>query len=107
MSADSLTTRVLREMRAERDAAERLRHTPPELSSLATLASTPVPELLPLAPPTPPARPYPLAALGPVLSGAAESIAAKCQCSSALAAQAVLAVASLASQRLADVRLPY
>ena len=31
----------------------------------------------------------------------------KCQCSSALVAQGVLAVASLASQRLADVRLPY
>jgi hypothetical protein len=62
---------------------------------------------LPLAPPTPPPRPYPLAALGPVLAGAAESIALKCQCSSALAAQSVLAVASLASQRLADVRLPY
>jgi Protein of unknown function (DUF3987) len=105
--SDALTARAAAEYRAERDAAERLRHTPPKLSSLATLASTPAPELLPLAPPTPPARPYPLAALGPVLSGAAESIAAKCQCSSALAAQAVLAVASLASQRLADVRLPY
>ena len=29
-----------REWRAERDAAERLRHTQPELSSLATLAGT-------------------------------------------------------------------
>ena len=74
--------------------------------SVATLANTQAPEPLPLAPPTSPARPYPLAALGEVLSGAAESIAAKCQCPSALAAQAVLAVASLASQRLADVRLP-
>ena len=55
----------------------------------------------------PAARPYPVAALGPVLSGAAESIEMNCQCSPALAAQAVLAVASLASQRLADVRLPY
>ena len=42
-----------------------------------------------------------------MLSGAAESIAMKCQCPSALAAQGVLAVASLESQRLADVRLPY
>jgi hypothetical protein len=79
----------------------------PELSSLAALAGPPAPELLPLVPPTPLARPYPLAALGPVLSGAAESIAAKCQCSPALAAQSVLAVASLVSQRLADVRQPY
>jgi Protein of unknown function (DUF3987) len=52
-------------------------------------------------------RQYPIAALGDVLAGAAQSIAAKCQCASALAAQSVLAVASLAAQRLADVRMPY
>jgi Protein of unknown function (DUF3987) len=62
---------------------------------------------LPLAPPMPEARPYPVAALGPVLSGAANSNAARCQCAPALAAQSVLAVASLAAHRLADVRLPY
>ena len=45
--------------------------------------------------------------VGPILAGGAESIALRCQCAPALAAQAVLAVASLASQRLADVRLPY
>jgi Protein of unknown function (DUF3987) len=105
--SDPLTARSARAWRAERDAQERRRHTQSELSSLATLAGAPPPEMLPLAPPMPPARPYPVAALGPVLSGAAESIATKCQCSSALAAQGVLAVASLASQRLADVRLPY
>jgi hypothetical protein len=55
----------------------------------------------------PEARPYPVAALGPVLSGAAGSIAAHCQCAPALAAQAVIAVASLAAQRLADVLLPF
>jgi hypothetical protein len=62
---------------------------------------------LPLPPAVPLARPYPIAALGPVLSGAANSIAARCQCAPALAAQSVLAVASLATQRQADVRLPY
>jgi hypothetical protein len=61
----------------------------------------------PLAPPIPPARPYPVATLGAILTEATESIAAKCQCAPALAAQSVLAVASLAAQRLADVRLPY
>jgi hypothetical protein len=76
-------------------------------SKVATVAAFPVRELLPLAPPMDSARPYPVAALGSVLSGAAESIATKCQCSPALAAQSVLAVASLASQRLADVRFPY
>ena len=105
--SDALTSRTAQEWRAERDAEERLRHRQPGLSSLAALASTPAPELLPLVPPTPPLRPYPVAALGRVLSGAAASIAAKCQCAPALAAQSVLAVASLASQRLADVRLPY
>jgi hypothetical protein len=64
-------------------------------------------EPLPLAPSIPPARPYPVATLGAILQRAAESIAAKCQCAPALAAQSVLAVASLAAQRLADVRLPY
>jgi hypothetical protein len=77
---------------------------PAKRSNVAIVAGS---EPLPLVPPIPPARPYPLAALGELLSGAAESIAAKCQCSPALAAQAVLAVASLAAQRLADIRLPF
>jgi hypothetical protein len=62
---------------------------------------------LPLAPTTREPRPYPVAALGNVLGGATESISNKCQCAPALAAQATLAVGSLAAQRLADVRLPY
>ena len=66
---------------------------------------TPMP--LPLEPQSREPRPYPVAALGDVLGGAAQSIAAKCQCAPALAAQSVLAVASLAAQRLADVRMPY
>ena len=66
---------------------------------------TPMP--LPLEPQSREPRPYPVAALGDVLGGAARSIAAKCQCAPALAAQSVLAVASLAAQRLADVRMPY
>lgn len=61
---------------------------------------------LPLAPPSREPRPYPVA-LGEVLGGATESISKRCQCAPALAAQAALAVASLAAQRLADVRLPY
>jgi hypothetical protein len=96
-----------RDWRVFLDATERPPQAEPESSKLATLARLPAPEPLPLAPTAPPPRPYPVASLGSVLSGAAESIAAKCQCSLALAAQAVLAVASLASQRLADVRLPY
>ena len=62
---------------------------------------------LPLAPPLRKPRPYPVTALGDVLAGAAETIAGKCQCAPALAAQSVLAVASLATQRLADVQLPF
>ena len=71
----------------------------------ATAEAAPAP--LPLVPPMPAAQPYPAGALGPILSSAANSIAAKCQCAPALAAQSVLAVASLAAQRLADVQLPY
>lgn len=66
-----------------------------------------LPAPLPLVPPAPAAQPYPVNALGAVLSAAALAIAAKCQCALALAAQAVLAVASLVAQRLADVLLPY
>ena len=73
----------------------------------AASISTPRSEPLPLAPPIPAARAYPISALGSILQGAAESIAAKCQCAPALAAQSVLAVAALAAQRLADVRLPF
>jgi len=62
---------------------------------------------LPLAPPLRTPRPYPVTALGDVLAGGAETISGKCQCAPALAAQSVLAVASLAAQRLADVQLPY
>ena len=61
----------------------------------------------PLAAPVAPATPYPVDALGDVLAGAARAIAAKVQCANAMAAQSVLAVASLAAQALADVRLPY
>ena len=54
-----------------------------------------------------PTAPYPINALGGVLADAARAIAAKVQCADAMAAQSVLAVASLAAQALADVRLPY
>ena len=42
-----------------------------------------------------------------MLRPAARAIASKVQCADAMAAQSVLAVASLASQALADVRLPF
>jgi len=61
----------------------------------------------PLASPAMPTAPYPINALGGVLSDAARAIAAKVQCADAMAAQSVLAVASLAAQALADMRLPY
>ena len=69
--------------------------------------SVPPSEALPLVPPTPAPRPYPLSALGETLSGAAANIASQMPCSPALAAQSVLAVGALAAQRLADVRLPF
>lgn len=50
---------------------------------------------------------YPLEALGDVLGPAAKAIAAKVQCPAAMAAQSVLAAASLAAQAIADVRLPF
>lgn len=64
-------------------------------------------EPLPLFPPLPPAEPYPVDALGPVLSSAAAAIARKVQVPPAMAAQSVLAAAALAAQGHADVMLPY
>ncbi len=64
-------------------------------------------EKLPLFPRLPPAEPYPIASLGPVLSDAAAAIARKVQVPEAIAAQAVLAAASLAAQAHADVLMPY
>lgn len=49
---------------------------------------------------------YPLDALGPILGQAARAIANQAQCATACAANAVLAVASLAAQGRADAILP-
>lgn len=62
---------------------------------------------LPLFDPALPPEPYPVDALGPLLSLAAYAIAKKVQVPDAIAAQSVLSVASLACQALADVALPY
>ncbi len=62
---------------------------------------------LPLFPELPPAEPYPVAALGPVLGRAAAAIARRIQVPDAMAAQSVLAAAALAAQALADVTLTY
>lgn len=51
-------------------------------------------------------EPYPIHALGSVLSEAANAISDATQCPPEIAAQSVLAVASLAVQAHADVRLP-
>ena len=52
-------------------------------------------------------EPYPVQALGPVLSAGALAIARKIQAPVAMAAQSVLAVAALAAQAHADVQLSY
>ncbi len=62
---------------------------------------------IPLFPPMPAAEPFPIEALGPVLSSAAAAIARKVQVPEAIAAQSVLAAASLAAQAHADVVLPF
>jgi hypothetical protein len=64
-------------------------------------------EQLPLFPALPPSKPYPVTSLGAVLARAASAIATKVQVPDAIAAQSVLAAASLAAQAHADVRMPY
>lgn len=63
-------------------------------------------EPLPLMPPLPQAAPFPIEALGP-LAEAAKAMERKVQVPAAIAAQSVLAAASLAVQAHADVRLPF
>ena len=62
---------------------------------------------IPLYPPLPPAQPFPVEALGPVLAPAAAAITRKVQVPAAVAAQSVLTVGALAAQAHADVVLPY
>ena len=62
---------------------------------------------IPLYPALPPAEPFPVEALGPLLSRTAAAISSKVQVPAAIAAQSVLAVAALAAQAHADVMLPY
>ena len=50
---------------------------------------------------------YPLEALGPIMGPIAKSIVSNIQVSTPLAAQSVLAVASLTAQQYADVQPPY
>lgn len=99
MTSDPLTASTAAEWRAERHAADKLKSpfTRPQAASPSLVTpQSPEPKPIPLAPRIPEARRYPVAALGSVLSGAAQGIASRCQCAPALAAQAVLAVASLA-----------
>lgn len=75
-------------------------------SALAAAEPVPAPEPLPLRRALPPAEPFPLAALGPVLEHAARAIMDRVQCPDAIAAQSVLGAASLAVQAHADVIIP-
>jgi hypothetical protein len=75
-------------------------------SALASAEPVSAPEPFPLRRPLPPAEPFPLAALGPVLGGAALAIMDRIQCPDAIAGQSVLGAASLAAQGHADVIIP-
>ncbi len=74
--------------------------------ALAAAEPVATPEPLPLRRALPPAEPFPLAALGAVLEGAARAIMDRVQCPDAIAAQSVLGAASLAAQAHADVIIP-
>lgn len=75
-------------------------------SALAAAEPAQASEPLPLRRALPPAEPFPLEALGPVLEGAARAIMDRVQCPDAIAAQSVLGAASLAAQAHADVVIP-
>ncbi|MBS0576066.1 MAG: DUF3987 domain-containing protein [Proteobacteria bacterium] len=90
------------EAQADRDLAmlERAAGTGTD-SQIRTISSAPEP----LRRPLPPASPYPLDALGPVLGGAARRLHEVVQAPAALCGQSVLAAAALAAQGHADVVL--
>lgn len=67
------------------------------------LARNPAPE--PLRRPTPPPEPYPVTELGPILGPACESLRRVVQAPDAVCGASLLAVASLATQGLADVHI--
>lgn len=71
------------------------------VADVADVAGLAEPE--PLRRPLPPAEPYPIDALGPVLAGAARRIHEVVQAPAALCGQSILAAASLAAQPHADV----
>ena len=62
---------------------------------------------IPLFPPLPPGKEFPVKVLGRVLHPAALAIATKVQLPAAIAAQSVLATAALVAQTAADVGMPY
>ena len=106
------STEFLEEERRKRRAEQARRGTRRPGATVGRDAPAPIPSSektmpTPLAAPIEPSAPYQTDALGDVLGPAARAIAAKVQCAELMAAQSVLAVASLAAQALADVRLPY
>src|SRR5262245_16384928 len=83
-----------------RSAAENPMQTPaPKFGhSSNALDSQQLPEPEPLRRPLPPADPYPIDALGPILSAAAQRIHDVVQAPAALCGQSILAAAALAVQ---------
>ena len=69
-------------------------------------AEKPVIEPLPLVRSMPPADPFPVNSLGPTIGAAAQAFQAKTQAPMDICANAVLAVAGLATQAHADIELP-
>ena len=87
------------------EAARRLGTNPEAIQrALGNWNRAPAPDVEELKPDR---LPYPVDSLGGTLGSAARAIAAKVQCPVEMAAQSVLAVASLAVQAVADVRMPY
>lgn len=79
-------------------------------ADISSLKVIPVPDSQGFAPeplrrPVPPARPYPVDALGPIIAPACAAIQRVIQAPDAVCAASLLAVASLATQALANVRM--
>lgn len=88
-------------------AREQTRYYRKLKSSVAAVALSQAEEPLPILQDLPEGTPYPVEALGPVLGKAVTSIANKIQVPTAMAAQSVLAAATLTVQAFGDLLTPY
>lgn len=93
--------------RGDIEALPRITPAPPVIKAAESDSAKADAEPEPLRATLPPAEPYPVAALGEILGGAASTLHDAVKAPLALCCQSVLAAASLAAQAHYDIKLPW